>query len=161
MTQKKNGHPIVAGTDFSATAMEAVDIAAAISRRLKTKLVLVHVDQLHRALTSNPVLLESATLQRRAELDDEAQRVRAFGTDVEEKFLSGSAFDELVTAATKVKGRLIVLGAVGHGLARRMFLGSVAERTAEASPIPTLVVRPGGRLASWIRGKHSLKVLVG
>ena len=58
-------------------------------------------------------------------------------------------------------GRLIVVGAVGHGLARRLFVGSVAERTAEVSPVPTLVVRPASRLGSWIRREHELKVLVG
>ena len=149
------------GTDFSATATEAVEIAAAIARRLETRLVLVHVDQLHRSLISSPLLLEAAILQRRGELDHEAYRLRDVGTNVEEKFLSGSAFDQLVTAATEAKGRLVVVGAVGHGLARRLLVGSVAERTAEASPIPTLVVRPGGRLASWIRGEHALKILVG
>ena len=149
------------GTDFSATATEAVEIAAAIARRLETRLVLVHVDQLHRSLISSPLLLEAAILQRRGELDHEAYRLRDVGTNVEEKFLSGSASDQLVTAATEAKGRLIVIGAVGHGLARRLLVGSVAERTAETSPIPTLVVRPGGRLASWIRGEHALKILVG
>jgi len=151
----------VCGTDFSATATEAVEIAAAIARRLETRLVLVHVDQLHRSLISSPLLLEAAILQRRGELDHEAYRLRDVGTNVEEKFLSGSASDQLVTAATEAKGRLIVIGAVGHGLARRLLVGSVAERTAETSPIPTLVVRPGGRLASWIRGEHALKILVG
>ena len=160
MTRKNNKRPIVCGTDFSAVASEAVDIAAAMARRLETKLVLVHVDQLLGALVSNPVVLEAAILQRRGDLDDEAQRLRELGTQVDEKFVSGSAFDELVTAAKKSKARLIVVGAVGHGLARRMLLGSVAERTAEVSPIPTLVVRPGGRLASWIRGEHALKILV-
>ena len=87
--------------------------------------------------------------------------MRGLGTNVEEKFLSGSAFDELVTAAKKSKARLVVVGAAGHGLVRRLLLGSVAERTAEASPIPTLVVRPKSKFASWIRGKHSLKILVG
>src|SRR5262249_36631448 len=125
------GRPIACGTDFSATASEAVDIAAAMSRRLETKLLLLHVDELLGALTSNPVLLEAATLRRRGELDDEAQRLRELGTEVEEKFLSGSAFDELVTTAKEFKARLIVLGAIGHGLARRLLLGSVAERTAE------------------------------
>ena len=159
--RKNHKAPIVCGTDFSTAATEAVDIAAAMARRLETSLVLIHVDELLGALTSNPVVLEAAILQRRSDLDDEAQRLRELGTRVEEKFFSGSAFDELVTAATKFKAGLVVLGAVGHGLARRVFLGSVAERTAESSPIPTLVVRPGGRLASWIRGEHALKILVG
>jgi nucleotide-binding universal stress UspA family protein len=153
--------PIVCGTDFSATATEAVDIAAAMARRLETSLVLIHVDELLGALTSNPVVLEAAILQRRSDLDDEAQRLRELGTRVEEKFLSGSAFDHLVTAATNAKGQLIVIGAVGHGLGRRLLVGSVAERTAETSSVPTLVVRPGGRLASWIRGEHALKILIG
>jgi nucleotide-binding universal stress UspA family protein len=159
--KKNHKAPIVCGTDFSPPATEAVDIAAALARRLETKLLLVHVDQLHRSLVSNPVLLETATLQRRGDLDDEAQRLRHLGTNVDEKFLSGSAFDQLITAATEARGRLIVVGAVGHGLARRLFIGSVAERTAERSPIPTLVVRPGGRIVSWIRGEDELKVLVG
>jgi hypothetical protein len=110
---------------------------------------------------SNPVVLKAAISQRRGDLDDEAQRLRDLGTEVEEKFLAGSVFDELVTAATKARGRLIVVGAVGHSVAQRLLLGSVAERTAETSPTPTLVVRPGGRFASWIRGKHPLKILVG
>jgi nucleotide-binding universal stress UspA family protein len=95
--------PIVCGTDFSATATEAVDIAAAMARRLETSLVFIHVDELLGALTSNAVVLEAAILQRRSDLDAEAQRLRELGTKVEEKFLSGSAFDELVTAATKFK----------------------------------------------------------
>jgi nucleotide-binding universal stress UspA family protein len=161
MDRTKDKRPIACGTDFSSTAVEAVDIAAAMARRLKTSLVLVHVDQLLGALASNPLVLEAAVLQRRRDLDDEAQRLRDLGTPVEQKFVSGSAFDELVTAAMESKARLIVVGAVGHGLVQRLLLGSVAERTAESSPIPTLVVRPGGRFASWIRGEHPLKVLVG
>jgi nucleotide-binding universal stress UspA family protein len=153
--------PIVCGTDFSATAIEAVDIAAAMARQLATRLVLVHVDQLQGSLPSDPFVLEAAISQRRRELDRETQRLRDLGTKVDKKFLSGSAFDELVTAATEARGCLIVVGAIGHGLARRLLVGSVAERTAEGSPIPTLVVRPGGRLASWIRGGHALKILIG
>jgi nucleotide-binding universal stress UspA family protein len=132
-----------------------------MAKRLETKLVLIHVDQLQGSLASDPFVLEAAILQRRSELDREARRLAELGTEVEGKFLSGSAFDELVTSATEIKARLIVVGALGHGLARRLLVGSVAERTAETSSVPTLVVRPGGRLASWIRGEHALKILVG
>jgi nucleotide-binding universal stress UspA family protein len=159
--KKTDRRPIVCGTDFSTTATEAVDIAAALARRLETSLVLVHVDQLQGSLPSGPLVFEAAILQRRRELDSEAQRLRDLGTQVEERFPSGSAPYELVTAATKTKARLIVVGAIGHGLARRLLLGSVAERTAEASPVPTLVVRPKSTLAAWIEGKHVLKILVG
>jgi nucleotide-binding universal stress UspA family protein len=153
--------PIVCGTDFSATAAEAVDIAAAMAKRLKTRLLLLHVNELYRSLVSDPVVVEAAVLQTRCELDRETRRLRDLGTEVEEKVLAGSAFEQLITAATNAKAQLIVIGAVGHGLGRRLLVGSVAERTAESSPIPTLVVRPGGRLASWIRGEHALKILVG
>ena len=159
--KKNHKAPIVCGTDFSVPATEAVDIAAALARQLETKLLLVHVDQLYRSLVADPIIIESAALQTRCELDREVQRLRDLGTDVEGKIVAGSAFDHLVTAATNARARLIVIGAVGHGLARRLLVGSVAERTAESSPIPTLVVRPGGRLASWVRDRTKLRVLVG
>ena len=159
--KKNHKAPIVCGTDFSATATEAVDITAALARRLETRLLLVHVDQLPRSLVSDPIIIESAALQTRRELDHEVQRLRDLGTDIEGKIVAGSAFDQLVTAATNARSRLIVIGAVGHGLGRRLLVGSVAERTAESSPIPTLVMRPGGRLASWVRDEAKLRVLVG
>ena len=65
---------------------EAVDIAAAMARRLETSLVLIHVDQLLGALTSNPVVLEAAILQRRSDLDDEAQRLRELETGSRKNF---------------------------------------------------------------------------
>ena len=155
------GRPIACGTDFSATATEAVNIAAALARRLETKLLLLHVNELYTSLVSDPIIVQAMMSQKRCDLDREAQRLRDLGTKVEERVVAGSAFDQLVTAATSAKAQLIIIGAIGHGLGRRLLVGSVAERTAESAPMPALVVRPGGRLASWIRGEHPLKVLVG
>lgn len=149
------------GTDFSATAAGAVDIAAAMARRLGTKLILVHVDEAYGMAAVDSSLFESAVAHGRPELNRMAERLRGLGADVDEKLVCGSAFDKLVTVATEARGRLIVVGAVGHGLARRLVVGSVAERTAEISPIPTLIVHLGGKLASWIRGEHELKILLG
>ena len=161
--RKNHKAPIVCGTDFSATATEAVDIAAAMARRLGTK---PGSHPRRRILRTGSSRLQDCSRrrcrERRTDLDREAQRLRELGNSESKKnSFPVRRLIELVTAATKSKARLIVVGAVGHGLARRFFLGSVAERTAETSPIPTLVVRPGGTLASWIDGKHVLKILVG
>lgn len=153
--------PILCGTDFSAAAREAADLAASMAKRIGTKLILVHVNSLHAIVKVDPVFLEAALSKQRKELELEAARLRKLGITVDEEMRSGSAFDELVGTAIESKVRLIVVGAVGHGLAHRLLVGSVAERTAGTSPIPTLVVRPSERLASWIQGKHSLKILAG
>jgi nucleotide-binding universal stress UspA family protein len=60
VNQKNDQRPIVCGTDFSATAAEAVDIAAAMARRLGTKLVLVHVDEFYGMAAVDPRLFEPA-----------------------------------------------------------------------------------------------------
>ena len=138
-----------------------MEVAAAMARRLGTELVLVHVDEFCGLAPVDPKLFDAALSEQSTALHDRANRLRNSGTHVRGKLVSGSAFDQLVTAAMDAKGRLIVVGAVGHGFATRLLLGSVAERTAESSPIPTLVVRPGGKLASWISGDHELKILVG
>src|SRR6187551_1218167 len=94
MSEKKTTRPpIVCGTDFSATAREAVDIAAAMTKRLRTRLLLLHVDELHRSLVADPIIIESAAVQTRYELDHEARRLRDSGIDVEGTVLAGSAFD--------------------------------------------------------------------
>ena len=161
MKEEHQQRPIVCGTDFSALAAEATDVAAAMARRLGTRLVLAHAEEFSGMVQVDPGLFKEALSQQRGDLEKEATRLRDLGTDVEIKLLSGSVFDELVTAVVACKARFMVVGASGHGLARRLLVGSVAERTAETSPIPTLVVRPGSRLGSWVRGEHPLKILVG
>lgn len=158
---RKDERPIACGTDFSPAAIEAVDIAAEMARRLEVKLLLVHVQEFRGLALTDPGLFEEVVLKSRQELHRHAERLRKLGTQVEGTILSGSVFDELVDAANRANARLIVVGAVGHGVARRLLIGSVAERVAETSPIPTLVVRPASRLQSWVRGEHALKVLVG
>ncbi len=96
--------PIVCGTDFSATAAEAVEIAAAMARSFGTKLVLVHVDEFHGMAAVDPTLFEAALSQKRGDLDREADRLRNAGTVVEDKLLSGSVFDELMMPPRRRRG---------------------------------------------------------
>lgn len=158
---RKDERPIICGTDFSAVAVEAADIAAEIARRLDVKLLLLHVREFRGLALTDPGLFDEVVSKGREELHRHAERLRKLGTKIEGTILSGSVFEELVDAASRANARLVVVGAVGHGVARRLLIGSVAERVAETSAIPTLVVRPGSRLGSWIRGEHALRVLAG
>ena len=158
---KKDERPIACGTDFSDVAIEAVDIAAEMARRLEVKLLLLHVQEFRGLAVTDPGLFEQVVLSRSQELHRHAERLRKSGTKVDARVLSGSIFNELVDAALGSEARLLIVGAVGHGIARRLLLGSVAERVATTSAVPTLVVRPGSRLGSWLRGEHPLKILAG
>lgn len=159
--RKKDKRPIVCGTDFSASAVEAVDVAGEMARRLDATLHLLHVEEFRGLAVTDPGLFEQVVSRNREELAREVERLRTLGTKVEGKLLSGSVFNELVDAALQSDARLMIVGAVGHGVAHRLVLGSVAERVAETSTLPTLVVRPESRLGTWLRGEHGLKILAG
>jgi nucleotide-binding universal stress UspA family protein len=156
--QGANKQPIVCGTDFSACAAEAADIAAALAHKLGTKLVLVNSEET-RGL--DPKLVELIVTEKQRDLNRAAERLRRLGIEVKEHLSSGSAFDGIVDLAEQSNAWLVVIGAVGHGLARRILIGSVAERVAETSPVPTLVVRPNSQLLPWVRGETRLKILAG
>ncbi|SRR5581483_1953057 len=160
MKTKKSNQPILCGTDFSTTAIEAADVAAAIAKKLHTKLILVHVDDFRGLGGVVPLLYDPN--QPRAELKRHADRLRKSKAIVEERLVSGgSPFDRIVETVVRYKPQLVVVGAVGHGLAERLLIGSVAERVAETSPVPTLVVRPGSHLLKWVGGERLLEILVG
>jgi nucleotide-binding universal stress UspA family protein len=50
---------------------------------------------------------------------------------------------------------------MGSTWAGRWLIGNIAERIAETSPVPTLVVRDAAPFAAWARGERPLKVFVG
>lgn len=151
---------IVCGTDFSKQAGEAVEVAGALAKRLDERLVLVHaVDEEPRTTLPNDVR-ESLCLYERAELHKELERLRAAKVRVTEAFRAGKPEAVLVETATAEHARLLVLSSHGRKPPGRWMLGSVAERTAEASAVPTLIVRGAWPLTQWTLGKRNLRVFV-
>jgi nucleotide-binding universal stress UspA family protein len=140
---------IVCGTNFSVHAQEAADAAAALAKRFSATLVLVHVQQEG---------VESAGT--REKLANEAARLRASGAEVEEHFVSGSPATGLVQTVNERKADLLVVSTIGQIAPSRFVTESVAERAAETSPVPTLVVRRSTPLVSWANGKGSLRTFV-
>ncbi|MCI0534720.1 MAG: universal stress protein [Verrucomicrobiales bacterium] len=152
---------IVCGTDFSVHAAEAADVAAAIAKRLDEAVVLVHVEEQGKLGASHPETFEELRNRTRKRLDAEAERLRGLGATVKEELVTGSAYEALVDVASRPSTRLLVVSSLGQIAPSRFLLGSVAERTAESSPVPTLVVKDPGPFKDWVANKAPLKILVG
>lgn len=152
---------IVCGTDFSIHAHEAADVAAALASKLRTDLTLVHVVERARGNATSRSLNAMLRYRGRNQLKREAERVNARGITVGEAFLSGSPATELVKVATRRQAGLIVVSSLGQVPPARWLLGSVAEHTANHSPVPVLVVRDPKPFRDWASGKRSLNILVG
>ena len=151
---------IICGTDFSEHAREAAKVAAALSVKLQATLRLVHVMDTSRHEMPSRDLMDYLRKSRRTNLELEGGRLRKLGARVEEEFLLGSPALGLVEAATEAETGLIVVSSLGQIAPSRWLVGSVAERTAQSAPVPTLVVRQGKPLEQWARGERTLNVLV-
>ena len=150
---------IILGTDFSERAAEAGRVAAVLAVRWKDTLTVVHAA----GDTPGWEVPEAvgATLSDLAagHLRAEATRLSQGEFPVEEKVLAGRADQVLTRLAAEEGSRLIVLSSLGRRPAEWL-LGSVSERTAEFSPVPTLVVRSAVPFEAWSRGERPLKVFV-
>jgi nucleotide-binding universal stress UspA family protein len=67
----------------------------------------------------------------------------------------------LIQVATSRGARLVVVGALGRRGGSLWRLGSTADRVAQTSRFPVLVVREATSITEWTRGGRTLEVLVG
>jgi nucleotide-binding universal stress UspA family protein len=140
---------IVCGTDFSDGARRAATAAAALAQRLGVPLRLVHVS----AIPGSPLTHDH--------LNQEAQRLQATGADLTTEVREGSPANVLAHIAEQYAVGLIVVSSTGLSAPSHWVLGSVAERTAESSSVPTLVVHDAAPFEAWARGERALKIFVG
>ncbi len=144
-----NSSPILCGTDFSVNSQKAADVAAALAARLGVPFQLIHAS----VIPGSPLTHQH--------LQEEAQRLQKAGVELAAEVVEGDADTVLCQLARERHARLLVVSSLGRRRAVRWLLGSVAERTAEASPVPTLVVRDAAPLEDWARGIRPLRVFVG
>lgn len=141
-------HGVLCGTDFSEAAGQAADVACALATRLHAPLDLAHVH----AIPCDP--------PPERKLAAEAERLRQRGIEVHESMLDGLADEALVIRAKRKSCQLLVVASLGKRGLDRWVLGSVSERTAERSTVPTLVVRDSAPFEAWTRGDRPLKIFV-
>lgn len=161
---------ILCGTDFTLAAAEAVDVAALLAARLGVPLRLVHVLDLPGA---GEILADKGWPPSRVRMHVEGEkkeleeRLRAEATRVAARgepsaaVLLGNADEAIVAEAERVAAELVVVAALGRRAGSFWHLGSTADRIAQSSKRPVLVVRQGDGLLAWARGARPLRVLVG
>lgn len=147
-------HPIrriLAASDLSPAARNAVVRATALARHSGARLTLQHVvgsgalEHLRQLFASAPADLQARLLdEARSELQDLATELCAAhlaATDL--RLSSGKVAEEIVAGADALDADLLVLGAHGASLVRDLMIGSTTERVLRLCRRPLLVVRRG------------------
>jgi nucleotide-binding universal stress UspA family protein len=151
---------IVCGTDFSKSAVQAADAAAALAARLREPLIILHAfDEPSRQLLPKE-LRDSLRTFEQQQLQAEAQRLHTGELVVRETFCDGAPSEVLTQFAARPNTRLVVVSSGRHTPAVKRISGSVAEHVTGSSPVPTLVVRNSDPLVEWAQGKRKLRVFV-
>ncbi|ADK83575.1 UspA domain protein [Desulfarculus baarsii DSM 2075] len=143
--------PIIAATDFSKAAEQAVAQAARLAAQRGVKLVLAHV--IPPLITPTPLLDEIQVSQVTADLrremrqaaEREMQRLRQIEsalTEVETVIAEGEPTRELAALCQSQNAALLVVGAAGAGNIVEAVFGSVARKMVRRAPCSVLVVRP-------------------
>jgi nucleotide-binding universal stress UspA family protein len=139
---------ILASTDFSAPARSAVDRAAQLAREAGAALSLMHVlpggalTDLRQWWGGGSALEQHLQDDARTQLQQLAMDVQAaWSWPVQPVFATGSVPEEVQRAADAADAGLVVVGARGAGLLRRLVLGSTSERLLRRTQRPLLVVR--------------------
>jgi nucleotide-binding universal stress UspA family protein len=117
--------------------------------------VLEHVGALAAMCGAEVVLLRVAHYhtrdQRACEVEDAegdlaraAEQLRRRGLTVQTRLLSGEPQQVIVEQADELHPDLIAMATHGHGWAKRMVLGSVADHVRHNSDVPLLLLKGGG-----------------
>lgn len=140
---------LLVATDLSAPASHAVERAAVLARDLEASLDILHVmelgtlDKLRRLVGDLPEEFEASLLESvGAELRQLVERLEEeTGVRPQIQVASGALLPMLIEEADDLDASLIVLGARGAGVLRRLLLGSTADRMLGKTSRPLLVVK--------------------
>lgn len=140
--------PILAVTDFSASARHAAERAARLAQESGAPLSLMHVtpggtlQDLRQWLGAGHAMEQSLRDDARRQLQvlaDELVAQRGIGVRTVET--AGPVLESIDSEARQLGAGLLVLGARGVGFLRRLVLGTTSERLVRRASCPVLVVR--------------------
>ena len=153
---------ILVAVDFSEGTGRLINQAAQLGQELGGRLIIVHVtsDALQAAYESTQfydvsteytggsfgdvemarnLCAEEYKREHRSLLNLSA-RMREEGVDAQAMLLKGDAAELILEKARELDVDIIMMGSHGHGLLRKMLLGSVAEAVLRKAPCSVLIV---------------------
>ncbi len=154
-TPRRTGMHVLLATDGSEDARAAAGFLKQVRPRAGSVLTVVHVvDKGHGHVVSRvsapsrrqTMILAQDLLRLRQErgaklLAETGHEFRRLGWRVRESLLVGHPADQILSACTRVRPDLLVVGSRGLTGLSRFFLGSVSHKVARNAPASILVVR--------------------
>ena len=136
---------IICATDFSPCSRTAARVAAALARRKRESLTLVHVLPPEPAdLAAMEALVEGLVEETKARvtlgLSAEADRIGDQGIAVGARVIEGLPSEQLVDLSRAPETSTLVMGMYGMGRGQRLLVGSCAESVVRSAGCPVLVV---------------------
>jgi nucleotide-binding universal stress UspA family protein len=153
---------ILAPTDLSPASLEAVEYAVDLARTLDAEVVLLFVQEApYFGPEPDPYVVSAnfrlffAERQRVVKEQMAALRTRLGkrGARCRAVLGEGNAATQILATARKVKADLIVMATHGRTGAKRVLLGSVAEKVVRGAQCPVLTLR----MAPVARRRHRAK----
>jgi nucleotide-binding universal stress UspA family protein len=134
---------ILCPVDFSEGSRHAVARAAALARRYRAGLTLLHIFVSRPAMDVPPLVLDPSSRQQLIDELRELADAAANGVHVDCQVRQGEFADlAILDCIDDQDPDLLVLSTHGRSGPRRLFLGSVAEKVLRRAHCPTLVVPP-------------------
>ena len=144
-------HHILAPTDFSEYAQQAVTAAIELAQTFGAKLTVLHVVEppsylvdSHAFAHQAPLLLKALEEQAQQELDQLLSSIPGAQLEITRRVLVGVPYQRIAERASAEQVDLIVMATHGRTGLRHLVLGSVAERVVRMAPCPVLTIRPPG-----------------
>lgn len=138
---------ILVPVDFSSVEHAVTACAAELAKRLRAKLILVHVEAPDPEFVGYQVGPQSVREAVARSIHGDAQALHALrdllrnqGLDVDSLLIQGPTVDKIVDEAERLKADYIVMGSHGHGNLFELVVGSVSDGVIRRAPCPVVVV---------------------
>jgi nucleotide-binding universal stress UspA family protein len=131
---------ILLPTDGSEDATRATEAASDLASRSGAELHVVHVWHDVRGFAHDFVKRE---LRRQGQeiLDEQVEKIRAFGGEVTKAYLRrGRTSNEVIALSKEIDADLLVVGSRGLGTVRRILMGSQSEEIVHHAQVPVIVL---------------------